>query len=407
MEAVDTLLDASSAEVRVEFGMARAEVALRSASMAFAEQLAAIDVTLREARAFPEVFVGPIANTFDSDAVAFAERAAVADLAVRLGLAEQTVRAQAYEAEVLLHRAPRLWARFRDGDISTPNAAVVAELAASLPAQSWESFENEILEQAAKLAPARFRARARAARERVQPQQIVERHARRAEERRVWLEPDLDGMCWLTAYLPATAARRAMAHLDRAAASLATRPDETRTLAQLRADVAGDLLAGVLGASNPAVGVAVAVTVPVLTLLGRGDEPGILDGYGPIDAQTARRLAAHAPSFMRILTHPVTGTVLDIDRTSYRPPADLKRWVQVRGKICEFPGCGRLADDCDLDHTLAWADGGKTSAANLALLCRDHHRLKHNSKWSVERTGQGLQWTSPTGAVRTADPPPF
>jgi hypothetical protein len=407
MEAVDTLLDASSAEVRVEFGMARAEVALRSASMAFAEQLAAIDATLREARAFPEVFVGPIANAVDSDAVAFAERAAVADLAVRLGLAEQTVRAQAYEAEVLLHRAPRVWTRFRDGDISAPNAAVVADLAVSLPAESWESFENEIVEQAATLAPARFRVRARAARERVQPQQIVERHARRAFERRVWLEPDLDGMCWLTAYLPATVGRRAMAHLDRAAASLATRPDETRTLAQLRADVAGDLLAGVLGASSPAVGVAVAVTVPVLTLLGRGDEPGILDGYGPIDAQTARRLAAHAPSFMRILTHPVTGTVLDIDRTSYRPPADLKRWVQVRGKICEFPGCGRLADDCDLDHTLAWADGGKTSADNLALLCRNHHRLKHNSKWAVERTNAGLQWTSPTGAIRTADPPPF
>ncbi|WP_024477485.1 DUF222 domain-containing protein, partial [Arthrobacter sp. CAL618] len=45
------------------------------------------------------------------------------------------------------------------------------------------------------------------------------------------------------------------------------------------------------------------VTVPVMTLLG-GDAPGELEGYGPIDPETARQLAGHAPSFTRILTHP-------------------------------------------------------------------------------------------------------
>ncbi|MHA7153467.1 DUF222 domain-containing protein, partial [Arthrobacter sp. TMN-50] len=37
------------------------------------------------------------------------------------------------------------------------------------------------------------------------------------------------------------------------------------------------------------------VTVPVLTLLG-GDTPGELEGYGPIDPETARKLAGHASS---------------------------------------------------------------------------------------------------------------
>ena len=413
METPTTLLDASHAEVRVEFSMARAEVALRSASVAFAEQLAAIDATLREARAFPEVFVGPSVpvshiHAFGSDAAAFAERAAVADLAVRLGLSEQTVRAQAHQAETLLHRAPRVWTGFRNGWVSAPNARVVAELVATLPAEAWAAFEDAVLEPASTLAPARFRSQARAARERVQPDEFVERHNRRAAERRVWVEADLDGMCWLTAYLPAQVAQRAMVRLDRAAASLAARPDETRTLAQLRADIAGDLLGGVLGVPGNGAGVSVAVTVPVLTLLGRGEEPGILDGYGPIDADTARRLAVHAPSFTRILTHPITGTMLDVDRTTYRVPADLKRWLAVRDHHCTFPGCGRRARDCDLDHTTAWADGGTTSAANLAHLCRHHHRLKHNSKWCVEQTAEdGVQWMSPTGAIRTADPPPF
>ena len=72
----------------------------------------------------------------------------------------------------------------------------------------------------------------------------------------------------------------------------------------------------------------VVVTVPVLTLLGRTDEPARLEGYGPIDAETARRLAAGATSFHRLLTHPVSGVRLDLDRATYAPPADLRLWVQ-------------------------------------------------------------------------------
>jgi hypothetical protein len=414
MESPDTLLDPGAsgvvgAEVRVEFGMARAEVALRSASAAHAEQLAAIDATLREARAYPEVFVGPLAHAYDSEAIEFAERAAVADLAVRLGLAEQTVRAQAHEAEVLLHRCPRVWSAFREGDVPAPNARTVAELVDTLPTEAWAAFEKGVLAAAATLAPARFRAMARNARERLMPEEAAERHERRAQERRVFVDADLDGMCWLTAYLPAETAHAAMTRIDNAARSLAAHPDETRTLAQLRADIAGDLLVGVLGGtmSGPSGGISVAVTVPVMTLLGHGEQPGYLDGYGPIDAETARRLAGHAPSFTRLLTHPVTGAVLDVDRTSYRVPADLKKWLAVRDGGCTFPGCGRSTRDCDLDHTTAWDDGGTTSAENLAHLCRHHHRLKHHSSWEVRHTVLGIEWTSPTGAIRNADPPPF
>jgi hypothetical protein len=373
---------------------------------AHAEQGAAIVATLAEAREFPEVFIGLGFADHRGDAVAFAERAAIADLATRLRLAEGTVRDRAHQTVTLRERTPNVWASMCAGEIGAANARVIADLSLTLPPESWADFERAVLSAASTLAPARFRVLARAARERIHPDAAVEAHKHRVEERRVWVEPDLDGMAWLTAYLPATTAHRAMAHLDRTALSLASAADETRTLAQLRADVAGDLLAGVL--SDPsAVGVSVAVTVPMLTLLGRGEEPGTLEGYGPIDAETARALAAHAPSFSRILTHPVSGTVLDVDRKSYRVPADLKRWLRVRDGGCVFVGCGRRAADCDLDHTIAWEDGGTTSAANLGHLCRNHHRVKHNSLWYMEQTSAGIRWTSPTGAVHDADPPPF
>ena len=68
------------------------------------------------------------------------------------------------------------------------------------------------------------------------------------------------------------------------------------------------------------------VTVPVMTLLGHSDEPGTLDGYGPIDADTARRLAATAPSFRRLLVHPETGVALSLGTETYRVPTDLRLW---------------------------------------------------------------------------------
>lgn len=403
MEEVPTLLDQRLPDVRLEFGIARAEVAHTAVARAQAEQMSAIAATLREARDFPELNLGP--TQLGPAAVEFAERAAIADLAVRLNLAESTVRSQAFEADTLRTLTPTLWESFREGEVSAANASTVASLAIGLTDAACQTFETELLQPAATLAPARFRAMARALRERLVAEPPAERHERAAEARRVILEPDVDGMAWLHAYMPADAAQRAILHVSRIATQLAKAGDETRTLAQLRADVASDLLAGVLGAQG-SVGVTVGVLVPVLTLLG-GAEPGILEGYGPIDAATARRLAAHAPSFHRILTHPVTGTVLDVDRTRYRPPADLKRMVGLRDVVCTFPGCGRRARECDLDHTLAWDDDGKTAETNLASLCRHHHRLKHETNWRVERSGGVSTWTSPSGAIRTSDPPPF
>jgi hypothetical protein len=143
------------------------------------------------------------------------------------------------------------------------------------------------------------------------------------------------------------------------------------------------------------------VTVPVLTLLGHGDVPAELDGYGPIDPDTARALAAGAPTFTRLLTHPETGSVLSVGRDSYAVPADLRRHLAVRDETCRFPGCGRRTSGCDVDHVVAFTDGGSTDADNLIHLCRHHHRLKHETSWRVELVDGATTWTSPTGRTHT------
>jgi hypothetical protein len=147
------------------------------------------------------------------------------------------------------------------------------------------------------------------------------------------------------------------------------------------------------------------VTVPVSTLTGTGEDPATLDGVTPLDPETARQLAALAPTLRRILTEPVTGAMLTVDRASYVVPADLRAFLTQRDLTCRFPGCRIPAARCDVDHTIAWADGGGTDAENLAHLCRRHHTLKHESRWAVEQLDAGvLAWTSPRGRTYLTSP---
>jgi len=81
---------------------------------------------------------------------------------------------------------------------------------------------------------------------------------------------------------------------------------------------------------------------------------------------------------------------------------------QLIDQTCTFPGCGKKAANCDLDHTIDRQFGGSTTLTNLSHLCRNHHRDKHQTKWMITQNDTGvIEWTSPTGFVAAADPPPF
>ncbi|MEP6478204.1 MAG: DUF222 domain-containing protein [Rhodoglobus sp.] len=405
MEAL--LLDPANADTRVEFGMAEAEVAQRAQWRASAEVFRAIDATMREAAAHPEVFID--AMMLRGDAVEYAERAAAADLAVRLNIAEATVRAHGHVAATLRQRLPRVWAWFSEGEVSTQNAREAASIASELPADYWAAFEDRIVDAARTLAPARFRSRARAVREKLHADTLAERHVAAETRRGVWTEVDRDGMGWLNALLPADALASITANLDGIAFGLFTEADELRTMSQLRADVLTDLVTGAGSDGGSKVGFTVALTIPVLSLLGQSTKPALLEGVGPIDLETARRLCATAPSITRLLTDPISGDIIGMDPKQYRSTAPLKRWLAITQVTCDFPGCGRRAINCDLDHTTAWADCGQTTADNLTHRCRKHHTMKHQTKWRVDRPpgAERAVWTSPTGYRREADPPPF
>ncbi|MFF4124806.1 DUF222 domain-containing protein [Microbispora rosea] len=78
--------------------------------------------------------------------------------------------------------------------------------------------------------------------------------------------------------------------------------------------------------------------------------------------------------------------------------AALRRYVQIRGRVCSWPGCRMPATRTDQDHIHPWADNGATTADNLHLACRHDHRARHIGGWRVTSAGpQLIVWTSPLG----------
>ncbi|MFI2105452.1 DUF222 domain-containing protein [Isoptericola sp. NPDC019693] len=389
-----------------------------------------------------------------------ARRAFTADLATALHLTEQAASHLLDTARTLVVEpgAPghATLDALRHGRLTLAHATAVADTLADLPDPDARALvEAAVLPRATTCTVPQLRRRLRRARDVAHPEPFVERHRRAAEARAVYVDPGADGMAWLTAHLPAHVAHAAYDRLTRA--GLRTKEaGDGRTLAQLRADAAADLLlAGQDGDQDlrddettsggnprtrngrgdapttdetpprtplshgpqhraPVPGLAqiarrivpkVAVTVPVLSMLGASDAAADLDGHGPVDAETASVLAAAAPSLRRLLVDPVDGRVLTTDPGTYAVPAALRAFLQQRDGVCRFPGCTRTAARCDVDHVVAWSAGGRTVADNLTHLCRHHHVVKHQTAWHSRLAPDGtVTWTSPTG--RTHHDPP-
>ncbi|MFI2487486.1 HNH endonuclease [Promicromonospora kroppenstedtii] len=280
--------------------------------------------------------------------------------------------------------------------------------------------------------------------------------------RAVYLDPADNSMAWISANLPATDAAAVWDAIDTAAHVIRRTPGTTRTLAQARADAFVAITTGRVvvppraecapeaAAPDPGAGPAesvlprttmpatgctcggctcdgtsirvvavkpqVRVTVPATMLLGLDDSPGHLDGYGPIPADQAARIATDA-TWQRMLTDPVTGILTDYSTTSYQPGKVLRQAVTARDQTCCFPQCDRPAHRADLDHIQPYDHApdrtsqesgapGQTRAGNLQPLCRAHHLAKTHDGWDVTRdprTGT-TTWTAPTGHIYNRPP---
>jgi hypothetical protein len=145
----------------------------------------------------------------------------------------------------------------------------------------------------------------------------------------------------------------------------------------------------------------VTITVPLATWQGRSETPGQADGFGLLDGDDARELAAaaarhprtrwcvtvvnpdgtaaahgclpgrHPPPGLNVRMIPVARGPCDHARaeTGYHPSRTLAHLIRARNGRCTAPGCGRPAARCDVDHTRPWDQSGPTCECNLAPPC--------------------------------------
>src|SRR4051794_11437491 len=208
--------------------------------------------------------------------------------------------------------------------------------------------------------------------------------------------------------------------------------------------------------------------MPLSTFLGVADSPGRLDGYGPVPAGLARRIAADAakeqPTFTAwrcIVTDDIHGSVLGVTdpiwTPRHDPPPRLTRLVEAMEPVCVFPGCRHPARPprgprraggwdrggvspggpppprrCALAHRTPSPPhapagqrggengGGRTCSCELQPLCRAHHQQKTAGALRVRAIGRAedptapagtLEWTLPSGVTcrshpHIAAPPP-
>jgi hypothetical protein len=139
------------------------------------------------------------------------------------------------------------------------------------------------------------------------------------------------------------------------------------------------------------------LTMDMGTLLGLQEKPAQLVGYGPLPPSLARLLAADA-KWQKFIVDPLSGTLINYGRSVYEPPQALKDFIIARDQTCRFVGCAQPARRCDLDHAIAWEDGGETSPENMGALCRRHHQLKTHGDWKLTSHPDGsCTWVSPAG----------
>jgi truncated hemoglobin YjbI len=328
------------------------------------------------------------------------DRIVMTEVAAALNMSPRGADLLVYRSYVLVHDLPATLQALREGTISWAHAGVIINEAVPVPADDRALFEQKLLDIAASTSPSQLGRRGRTLRERLHPETMTERRTEAVKERRVWVEPLQDGMAEFGAVLTVEDATAIFNRVTTIAKGLQT-PEDDRTLSQTRADVTADLL--INGGLEAAIGLGagivaeVSVNVPVFTMMGTSDQPADLEGIIPIPAEVARRLAATAPSFMRILTHPETGAVLSFGRTKYRPPKDLRNFIRMRDGSSRSPwnspGYARFGD---IDHTIPYDSGGTTDPGNLAVLSKADHTIKHHSLWDVKNLGDGvLEWVSP------------
>jgi hypothetical protein len=264
-------------------GVYDAGIAALSVVKGLEDALAACKAALMD-RILGAASVEAVAMELDPWQSGIAESSAVTNMALVLRIPEVTAAALAHHSVDLLRHHPDTYTGLESGVLSWRHVCIVLNEigtlreTAGITGEDVAGFEARLLVLAAGTTAAGFASKARRARESLFPASISARTKKAFAQRRMSCESVRDGMSWMTFYLPTVAAEPIMTRCTRIARAIkddarrqhraanharrneagqcATREAgagqagagedllEHRTLAQLRVDVAAQLLMG-------------------------------------------------------------------------------------------------------------------------------------------------------------------
>lgn len=376
-----------------------AETAVRRAEAHRAQVLTdAYDLALRES-----------AKSVTGDDAAFAHRVVRAELATAALVHERTIEGRMHHSAEVVHDYPNTFALHSSGVLSTGHTRVIGDAGTIVrDPERRAQYEAEVLTIAPEMSVAQLRPHAKRIAERYADVSLDARHDEARAGRRVVIQHGTDGMSDLRLTLPTlqvkaihdrtTRMGRALQSLEHVvddaehssgpgpgpgpgptvdsgshSDAVPLRRAETRTMDQLRADIAADLLiegepSDELGGQGiGAIRAHVSVTAPVLSAFS-GRMPCV-DVIGPLQAAEGSGADQHSPA---------AGSAKASDDSAESDvfPADLLREVE---SVFNF------SDQCDI-RGLAGADGVPQLAGcgpiGLVIL---RQLLQSASKWAHVR----------------------
>ena len=340
------------------------------------------------------------------------------------------------------------------GEVSVAHAQVLAQGTQHLPDHITAEAEPVLVQAARQLDPGQLRRLTGHLLQVADPDSADKDRQRRHARRGLWLAPTFEGMVAVDGLLEPEAGQTLLAALE----PLARPADatDTRSGSQRNADALAELARRHLeGGRLPQVGGVrpqLTVTVDLDSLLGHPHAVGGEVGWaGPLDPEACRRLACDG-AVTRVLvtrqhpghhhpdqnpngeappephdpdaeappkTHDRSGTdglaarlqaamtllpptlggaptqPLEVGRATRVIQPAQRSALAVRDSGCVFPNCQRPLAWCEAHHLRHWLHGGPTDLANLALLCRAHHRAVHEGGWQLTRQPDGRLTATP------------
>lgn len=305
-------------------------------------------------------------------------------------------------------RIPEVFEALSQGRIDLARARVFATETETLDSRLVRGMVDSILGQAPDLTTGQLRSRLKKLCLQADPDSAQAQFEAGVEDRRVVTapNPDFTASILIGSVRPEDAIE-ASEHVHASALVLKGRPGETRSIDQLKADVAVDLLKGHTPDGIQPVQARIIIHMT-------DAETARVPGYGPILGGSLQTILQDreidTPTGETVETVGVVEVSADGDchqTASRRPTPSQARHVRSRYPTCVFPGCRMPAEKCDLDHRHQYSKGGRTSCHNLAPLCRHHHVCKDQTHWNLERNlDQSHTWTSPLGHTYPTGRPP-